>query len=121
VDRQALPAPTIRDREARTGVSEVTSLIEADVVAVWCDLLQVNQVGRNQNFFSVGGTSLSALQMLHRIKTRFGVSITVRQFFDAPTVAGVAAYLEAALAAEVATLSDDEVAERLGDQDGASR
>lgn len=121
VDRQALPAPTIRDREARTSISEVTSLIEADVAEVWCDVLQVNQIGRNQNFFSVGGTSLSALQMLHRIKTRFGVAITVRQFFDAPTIAGVAAYLETALADEVATLSDDDVAERLGDQDGASR
>ena len=106
LDRQALPVPTIRDREARTSVSEVISLIEADVAEVRCDLLQVNQLGRNQNFFSVGGTSLSALQMLHRIKTRFGVAITVRQFFDAPTIAGVAAYLETALAAEVATLSD---------------
>ncbi|MFI0453165.1 amino acid adenylation domain-containing protein [Actinomadura sp. 6N118] len=121
VDRQALPVPTIRDREARTGVSEVTSLIEAEVAEVWCDLLQVNQVGRNQNFFSVGGTSLSALQMLHRIKTRFGVSITVRQFFDAPTIAGVAGYLETALAAEVATMPDDDVAERLGDPGGVSR
>jgi amino acid adenylation domain-containing protein len=121
LDRQALPVPTIRDREARTSVSEVISLIEADVAEVWCDLLQVNQLGRNQNFFSVGGTSLSALQMLHRIKTRFGVAIPVRQFFDAPTIAGVAAYLETALAAEVATLSDDDVAERLGDPGGASR
>ena len=82
VDRQALPAATTRDREARTGVSEVTSLIEAGVAEVWCDLLQVNQIGRHQNFFAVGGTSLSALQMLHRIKTRFGVAITVRQFFE---------------------------------------
>ena len=121
LDRRALPVPTIRDREARTSVSEVLSLIEADVAEVWCDLLQVNQLGRNQNFFSVGGTSLSALQMLHRIKTRFGVAITVRQFFNAPTIAGVAAYLETALAAEVATLSDDDVAERLGDPEGASR
>ncbi|WP_406643191.1 amino acid adenylation domain-containing protein [Amycolatopsis sp. WGS_07] len=119
VDRRALPAPTIRDREARTSASEVASLIEAEVAEVWCDLLQVSQLGRNQNFFTVGGTSLSALQLLQRIKTRFGVAISVRQFFDAPTIAGVASCLETALAAEVATLSDDDVAERLGDADGA--
>lgn len=119
VDRRALPVPTIRDREARTSASEVTSLIEAEVAEVWCDLLEVSQLGRNQNFFTVGGTSLSALQLLQRVKTRFGVTITVRQFFDAPTIAGVAAHLETALASEVATLSDDDVAERLGDPDGA--
>ncbi|WP_344403419.1 amino acid adenylation domain-containing protein [Dactylosporangium fulvum] len=121
VDRQALPVPTTRDREARTGVSEVASLIEADIAEVWRDLLQVNQIGRNQNFFAAGGTSLSALQMLHRIKTRFGVAVTVRQFFNAPTIAGVAAYLEKALVAELAALSDDDVAERLGDPGGVSR
>ncbi|WP_422769195.1 amino acid adenylation domain-containing protein [Plantactinospora sp. WMMC1484] len=121
VDRQALPAPTTRDREARSGVSEVTSLIEAEIAEVWRELLRVKQIGRNRNFFAAGGTSLSAVQMLHRIKTRFGVSITVRQFFDVPTIAGVAAYLEKSLLAELAVLSDDDVAERLGDPGGVTR
>jgi amino acid adenylation domain-containing protein len=118
VDRQALPVPTTQDREARTGVSEVTSLIESELAEVWHDLLQVNQIGRKQNFFAIGGSSLSAMQLLHRIKTRFGVAITVREFFSAPTIAGVAAYLEQALVAELAALSDHDVAERLGDQEG---
>jgi acyl carrier protein len=68
--------------------------------------LQVGRIGRDQDFFAAGGSSLSALQMLHRVKTRFGVTITVRQFFGAPTVAGVAANVERALAEQLAALSD---------------
>ncbi|MFB7557244.1 non-ribosomal peptide synthetase [Streptomyces brevispora] len=114
VDRQTLPAPTAQDRGARAGVSETTSLIESQLAEVWRDLLNVEEIGRRQNFFEAGGTSLSALQMLHRVKTRFGVAVTVRQFFSAPTIAGVAEYLEKALVAELATLSDDAAAQRGG-------
>ncbi|HUZ39573.1 MAG TPA: amino acid adenylation domain-containing protein [Streptosporangiaceae bacterium] len=118
VDRRALPRPTSEDREARSGVSEVTTLIEERLAEIWQDLLQVGRIGRDQDFFAAGGSSLSALQMLHRVKTRFGVTITVRQFFGAPTIAGVAANVEKALADELAALSDDDVAERLGDREG---
>ncbi|MEV1143556.1 non-ribosomal peptide synthetase, partial [Micromonospora sp. NPDC049799] len=117
VDRQALPAPTAQDRGARAGVSETTSLIESQLAEVWRDLLNVERIGRRQNFFEAGGTSLSALQMLHRVKTRFRVAVTVRQFFSAPTIAGVAEYLEKALVAELAALSDDDAAHR-GGQEG---
>ncbi|MEU8511543.1 amino acid adenylation domain-containing protein [Kitasatospora sp. NPDC048722] len=112
VDRQALPAPTAQDRGARAGVSEAASLIESQLAEVWCDLLNIEEIGRLQNFFEAGGSSLSALQMLHRVKTRFGVAVTVRQFFSAPTIAGVAEHLEKALIAELAALSDDDAAQR---------
>ncbi len=121
VDRTALPAPSTHDREARTGSSEVGSIIEAQIAEVWCDLLQVGQVGRSENFFAAGGTSLTALQLLHRIKTRFGVAITVRQFFDTPTIAHVADLLEQSLLADLEALSDDDVAERLDDPGGISQ
>ncbi|MGW3116663.1 amino acid adenylation domain-containing protein [Streptomyces sp. NPDC001107] len=114
VDRQALPAPTAQDRGARAGISETTSLIESQLAEVWRDLLNVEEIGRRQNFFEAGGSSLSALQMLHRVKTRFGVAVTVRQFFSAPTIAGVAEYLEKALVAELAALSDDAAAQSDG-------
>ncbi|WP_369174182.1 amino acid adenylation domain-containing protein [Streptomyces sp. R28] len=117
VDRQALPAPTAEDRAARAGVSEATSLIESQLAEVWCELLDVEQVGRRQNFFEAGGSSLSALQMLHRVKTRFGVAVTVRQLFSDPTIAGVAEHVEKALVAELAALSDEPAAHR-GDQEG---
>ncbi|WP_432056827.1 amino acid adenylation domain-containing protein [Streptomyces sp. bgisy022] len=116
VDRLALPAPTAEDRAARAGVSEATSLIESQLSEVWCDLLGVEQVGRRQNFFEAGGSSLSALQMLHRVKTRFRVAVTVRQFFSDPTIAGVAEHVEKALVSELAALSDEPAADR-GDQE----
>ncbi|MET8468671.1 amino acid adenylation domain-containing protein [Streptomyces sp. NPDC006422] len=117
VDRQALPAPTPEDRAARAGVSETTSLIESQLTEVWCELLEVERVGRRQNFFEAGGSSLSALQMLHRVKTRFGAAVTVRQFFSDPTIAGVAEHVEKALVAELTALSDEPAAYR-GDQEG---
>lgn len=117
VDRQALPAPSAQDRGARGEIAETTSLIESQLAEVWRDLLHVDEIGRRQNFFETGGTSLSALQMLHRVKTRFGVAVTVRQFFSAPTIAGVAEFLEKALVDELTARSDD-VAVQHGGREG---
>lgn len=120
VDRRALPAPTAEDRAARGsgGGEDAASLIETELAELWRDLLHLDKIGRWDNFFAVGGSSLSALQMLHRLKARFDVSVTVREFFSAPTIAGIAGYVEKALIATVSDLSAEEVAEQLGDREG---
>lgn len=117
IDRAALRAPTSEDRQARSGGEDATSLIEGQLAELWRDLLRLDRIGRKDNFFAVGGSSLSALQMLHRIKTRFKVSVTVREFFSAPTIAGMATCVEKALMASLENLSDEEVAQRLSDQE----
>jgi amino acid adenylation domain-containing protein len=69
---------------------------ERQIAALWEELLHAEQVGIADNFFDLGGQSLVATRLLSRIRDRFQVEVTMRAFFDDPTVAGLASSVEAA-------------------------
>ncbi len=60
---------------------------ERTIAAMWCEVLGLEEVGVNQAFLEVGGYSLLAARLLNRIRTEFGVRVTMVDFFDAPTIA----------------------------------
>jgi phthiocerol/phenolphthiocerol synthesis type-I polyketide synthase E len=66
------------------------------LAAIWTELLGVDQVSPADNFFELGGHSLMATRALARIKDRFGVSFVLRDIFDAPTLAELAARIDGA-------------------------
>jgi acyl carrier protein len=70
-------------------------------------------IGRTQDFFSIGLTSLMAGQIFTRIQARFGVEIELEAAFSTPTLAGLAILIEEQLMALVEGLSEDEAAELL--------
>ena len=91
VDTKALPVPTAVDIE---GESEgPPSEIEKTVVAIWAEVLGLERVGINQNFFDLGGHSLLATQVVSRMRTCLGVEVPLRSLFSNPTVAALAASL----------------------------
>ncbi|HEY2740522.1 MAG TPA: condensation domain-containing protein, partial [Thermoanaerobaculia bacterium] len=98
VDRKALPAPeeqqTSEDWLApRTPVEEV-------VAGIWAELLGFSagdRVGADSNFFELGGHSLLATRVASRLRSAFGVELPLRDLFEAPTVAGLAARIEITL------------------------
>ena len=65
--------------------------IEEILADMWGTLLGVERVGAEDNFFRLNGNSLIALQAISRIQSVFGVKLTVRSFFEKPTVAELAA------------------------------
>ena len=92
VNRRALPAPDqLQPKE--TFVAPRTP-VEEKVAGIWANLLNLQQVGVADNFFESGGHSLLATQVLARISEAFEVEVPLRSFFETPTVAGVAAYIE---------------------------
>jgi acyl carrier protein/NADP-dependent 3-hydroxy acid dehydrogenase YdfG len=95
--------------------------IEDRIAQVWQRLLGIDRVGIIDNFFSLGGDSLLAIQVMSRFREEFGVNLPLRAIFDSPTVAELATWLvrqETAAAdgemvshllAELELLSEDEV------------
>ncbi|HET6232844.1 MAG TPA: amino acid adenylation domain-containing protein [Longimicrobiaceae bacterium] len=94
VDRRALPAP---ERPADTYVAPSTPTEEA-LASLWAELLRAERVGSGDNFFDLGGHSLTATQMISRLRGPFGVELPLRALFEAPTLAGLAARIDAAKA-----------------------
>jgi amino acid adenylation domain-containing protein/non-ribosomal peptide synthase protein (TIGR01720 family) len=69
---------------------------EETLAALWADLLRVERVGAEDNFFTLGGHSLLGTQMLSRVADATAVELPLRALFDAPTVAGLAREIDAA-------------------------
>lgn len=65
------------------------STIEEQVTRVWQQILGVEHVGPRDDFFTLGGESLAALQILNRVQEMFGMEISLQKFFQRPTVAGL--------------------------------
>ncbi len=93
VDRRALPSP---DLPQSTSSAAPPSPAEATIAGIWADVLGLAQVGVQEDFFALGGDSLQATRVAARVRAAFGVELSLRQFFEAPTVAALAARLETA-------------------------
>jgi len=60
--------------------------LEHLVAGVWREVLATDQIGVHDHFFKLGGHSLLAMQMVARLRDRYGLSLTVEQVFKAPTI-----------------------------------
>lgn len=97
VDRKALA--TLITASTRSSGSEAPSgPLEEELAARWATLLGVAEVGRGDSFFALGGDSLLATRLLESVRQRWGVEVTLRRLFTGPTVADLAALIEAATA-----------------------
>jgi acyl carrier protein len=101
--------------EPRTPTEEV-------IAGIWSEVLGVERVGVEDDFFLLGGHSLRATQVLSRIARTLEVELPLRVLFESPTVAGVAAAVETAgggalvdAMAELDELSDEEAAALLAE------
>ncbi len=95
VDRGALPAPPSGRPELEAPFVAPRVGLEALVAAQWAEILGVPRVGIHDNFFALGGHSLLATQVVSRLRDRLGIELALRVLFEAPTVAGLAAYIDA--------------------------
>ncbi len=121
VDRDALPAPASapawptaqegQEAAARTPVEE-------RVATIMAGLLKHDRIGLDDNFFLLGGHSLLGTQLIVRVREAFGVDLTLRSLFQAPTVAGLAAAIEDLILARIEALTDEEALRLLAGEPG---
>ncbi|MEE1764997.1 non-ribosomal peptide synthetase [Streptomyces sp. SP18BB07] len=79
------PAPV-----APAGGGEPRTPEETSLCAIVAEVLGVERVGVDDEFFALGGTSILMIRLVHRVRDEFGVDLSLRDLFAAPTVAGVA-------------------------------
>lgn len=90
VDRRALPEPNRAQPGPQSHVITPRTSLEKVIAAVWVELLNLEQIDINENFFDLGGHSLLVTQVLLRVQDTLQIEISLPQFFDAPTIAGLA-------------------------------
>nr|WP_233429644.1 non-ribosomal peptide synthetase [Nocardia elegans] len=90
LDRRALPAPAVQSRAFRAAETPVQEI----VAAVFAEVLDVERVGLDDDFFELGGNSLIATRVVSRVGAALGTTVGVRALFEASTVESLAARLE---------------------------
>jgi len=94
LDRGALHALPVAAGDSAAEHVAPRSTAERRVAEIWEEVLGIPRVGATDHFFESGGHSLTAIRVLARIRTQFGVDVPLRQFFERPTVSALAEILD---------------------------
>src|SRR5690606_38001316 len=85
IDKKMLPVPTGINSSGEAHVTP-TNDIERQLVNIWQEVLGKDKVGINDNFFDLGGHSLTAIRLIARIKKEFSIELNIKDVFAEPTI-----------------------------------
>lgn len=113
LDRRALPDPDPAnilpgDAPDAGGARDPETPTEARLAAIVRDLLGVDRVGADDNFFALGGHSLLGTQVILRAREAFGVELGLRHLFEAQTIALLAETIERLIVEQIEAMSDED-------------
>ena len=91
LDTKALPKPDLMDNK---NIIKPRNEIENDLVSIWQEVLGIEKIGINQNFFEIGGDSLSAIKLLNLINIKYNMQITIKAIFDMPTIESLSIHIK---------------------------
>lgn len=94
IDRRALPAPQGAGAPADAFVAP-RNATETHLATLWREILHVERVGIHDPFFTLGGNSLIATRLTSRLRAAFDLDLPLRTLFERPTIAALAAHIEA--------------------------
>ncbi len=94
LDRKALPRPEGKRPLLAQDFIAPRTAAEKQLAKLWCELLQLEEVGIDDSFFDLGGNSLAAVRMVAQYQTRYGREIPPVKVFQYPTIAKLAEFLQ---------------------------
>jgi amino acid adenylation domain-containing protein len=102
IDHAALPTPDQSNILPDEEFVAPQSIVELRLAEIIASLLHLDRVGKNDNFFLLGGHSLLGTQLLTRISQSFGVEMSLLSLFDHPTLAGMSSEIEGLILDKIA-------------------
>ena len=97
IDFKSLPEPTVDRAVLSHDLIEPRNEREKILQEIWCELLNIPDIGIKDNFFELGGDSILSIQVVARANQR-GVKITPKQLFEYPTIEGLASVAQEGIA-----------------------
>ena len=109
VNRQALPAPTKERPQLESTYVAPRTPVEEQLAAIWSEVLDLDEIGVEDNFLELGGDSLRAGQVISRVINTFQVELSLSTLFESATVADMAV----AIVQNLAKQADSQDIERM--------
>ena len=95
VDRNKLPIPKLEDiMSSKREYNPPVTLTEVTLAAIWKELLTLDKISLNDNFFEIGGNSILTVRMLSSVKRKLGAEVNISQMFAQPTISYLAAFID---------------------------
>ena len=89
VDRKALPIPDFSRSELSNAFIAPRSPAEEVVAQMWAEVLDIEKIGINDNFLTLGGNSLNAARLFSQLRQVFDFEFPLMKLFENPTVCGL--------------------------------
>ena len=128
LDRRGLPAPGNQRPDLDSPFVAPATPVEKTLAEIWAEALSMTEIGADDNFFDLGGHSLTVTAIITRVRESFKLELPIKAFFDFPSIAEMATFiaqlqakptsktdLERALS-EIETMSEDNALELLSKQ-----
>jgi amino acid adenylation domain-containing protein len=93
IDRRALPVPDEQRPDLKEVYEAPKSEVERAIAKIWLEILRVEKVGVNDNFFDLGGNSLLMVQVNHKLREIMHCDISIVEMFQNPTIKYLAKYI----------------------------
>ncbi|MBL0034589.1 MAG: amino acid adenylation domain-containing protein [Flavobacteriales bacterium] len=93
IDRKALPAPDVKRPELDVAFAAPQTSVQKTLANVWADLLGIDRVGIDDNFFDLGGNSLLSIQCVAQLEGH-GLKLPIVKVYQHPTIKACASFLE---------------------------
>ena len=90
IDRRSLPAPVLNRSNPDPSGDVPLTPVQRQLAAIWSEVLGIPAIGIHENFFSLGGHSLSAMKVVSRLRSTLHRDANMRLLFSFPTIAGLA-------------------------------